>query len=263
MPTNECLILGGMKYGTTGKIVGSKYAQDADNGKYRRSLENFEWHLGYQLCCIDYDGSKEGDLTPEQVITILDGVMPGFGSVTKVVKYSSSAWIYNGDGSLLSKSNGFHIYFLVNHPDKIATIFKGASAWLHKRLWLAGFGWIKNSAPKNRETTAVRQMERTLYDNAVFSPERIVFEAPPILEDGLIKKNKKAFLIEGDAEFLDLEKHGPLSEQEEKEYLRLVCQAKELNEQSPYMIESKGIFEKHVRKMVQDGHYKNIKEYKM
>jgi len=117
--------------------------------------------------------------------------------------------------------------------------------------------------PKNREITAVRQMERTIYDNAVFSAERILFESAPILTGDLIKKNQEAFLMEGDAEFLDLAQYEPLSELEEDEYLRLVNQAKELNELSPYMNESKGIFGMHIRAMIQNGKYKNNKEYDM
>jgi len=54
-------------------------------------LANFDWHQDYQLCCIDYDGAKAGDLTPDEVIAIIDIALPGFSKITKIVKYSSSA----------------------------------------------------------------------------------------------------------------------------------------------------------------------------
>jgi len=91
MDNNECLMLGKSAHGESGEIVSSENHQNIASCIIRRTLKNFVWHEDYQLCCIDYDGSKEGDMNPEQVITILDSVMPGFSSITKVVKYSSSA----------------------------------------------------------------------------------------------------------------------------------------------------------------------------
>src|SRR3989339_710293 len=158
IPSDECLILGKFKHGQSGNIVAGKEAENPTKNNFSRSLDNFEWHDDYQVLCIDYDGSKAGNLTPEEVITAIDDVMPGFADVTKVVKYSSSAHIYDQNNKLLSPSNGFHIYFMVNHAEKIAEIFKGNSAWLHKKLWLAGYGYIKNSKPSDSRTTAVRQM---------------------------------------------------------------------------------------------------------
>jgi len=258
---DECIVLGKLKHGISGRIVGSKEAQNLENDSYSRSLENFGWHQGHQLCCIDYDGSKAGDLTPDEVITIIDSVLSGFSTITKVVKYSSGAWIYTEDNQLRSSSNGFHIYFMVNRPDLIADIFKGSSSLLHRKLWLAGHGYIKHSKPKDRRTTAVSQMERTLYDNTVFSPERIIFEASPILSGDLYKTNQEAFIIRGDAEFLDLEKYKSLSKLDENEFKRLVKEAKSLNESDPYMVESRKIFRDHVKERVKRGDYKKRKEY--
>lgn len=261
IPKDECIVLGRLKHGKSGRIVGSKEAQDLENGLFSRSLENFCWCQGLQLCCIDYDGSKAGDLTPNEVVTIIDDMLPGFADVTKVVKYSSGAWIYTGDDELRSTSNGFHIYFMVNRPDLIADIFKGSSSLLHKKLWLDGHGYIKNSRPKDRRTTAVSQMERTLYDNTVFSPERIIFEASPILSSDLYKTNQEAFITGGDTGFLDLEQYKPLQKQAENEYQKLVKEAKLINENDPYVVESRKIFKDHVKERVKRGDYKKRKEY--
>ncbi|MDR3666422.1 MAG: DUF5906 domain-containing protein [Ignavibacteriaceae bacterium] len=261
MSSNECLVLGHFLHGVNARLVGSKEAQDVLRNAFNRSLENFDWHEHFQLLCLDYDGAKDIELTPEQVIAIIDSVMPGFAAVKKVVKYSSSAHIYDEGGNLLSSSNGFHIYFMVNHPELIAEFFASKSAWLHKKLWLAGHGYIKNSRPKDRSTTAVTQMVRTIYDYAVFSPERIIFETAPVLGDGLHKDHLDAYIIEGPAEFLDLETYEPLSEQEDKEYSRIVSEAKKLNENTQYMIESRKLFKDHIKDKVESGAYKNRPEY--
>ena len=221
MSSNECLVLGHFLHGVNARLVGSKEAQDVLRNAFNRSLENFDWHELFQLLCLDYDGVKAGDLTPDEVIAIIDNVMPRFAAVKKVVKYSSSAHIYDEDGNLLSSSNGFHIYFMVNHPELIAEFFASKSAWLHKKLWLAGHGYIKNSRPKDRSTTAVTQMVRTIYDYAVFSPERIIFETAPVLGDGnsiclasygasvLCVDNNKEALEHIDSLAIEIQSHSP------------------------------------------------------
>ena len=263
IPGYECLVLGKFKHGITARIVGSKEAQNVAKNMYNRSLENFGWHEGYQLLCIDYDGAKLGDLTPEQVIAIIDVVLPGFADITKVLKYSSGAWIHNDEHKLLSTSNGFHIYFMIKKPDCIAKIFKGSKSILHRKLWLNGHGYIKNSKPRDRRTTAVTQMERSIYDNCIFSPERILFEAKPILKTfGLYKEKLEAFIVEGKNDCLDLSEYEELTKEEEKKYFELVRLAKEENENTQYMIESRQIFKDHVREKIENGKYKDRKEYK-
>ena len=265
MLSDECLVLGKLKHGISGILVGSKDKQDVSNGVYNRSLDNFEWHEDYQLCCIDFDGSGAGNLTPDELIAKIDEVMPGFAQITKVVKHSSSAWIYDENDKPLTTINGFHIYFMVNHPELIAQMFQGTSsspAWLHVKLWLNGHGYIKNSKPRDVRTTAISQMKRTVYDSTVFSPERIIFEAEPILQPGLHKEYQEAFIIEGTSDYLDLRQYEDLSEHERKEYLSVVGQAKKLNDEEPYMIECKRVFCDHVRERVEQGEYENRTEYK-
>lgn len=153
-------MLGKCKYSTSEKgveIVGHKSLQDIDKNKVSRSLENFQWNDDLQLVCFDYDGNgSKKDLSPDEFIDAIYGIIPQFKSVAKVIKYSSSAHVYNDTG-LLSTSNGFHFYFLVNHPEKIKDIFAGSKSWLAKKLVLNGYGFIKNSNPKDVRTTPVVQ----------------------------------------------------------------------------------------------------------
>jgi len=134
MDSNECIILGMPKYINAGSITTKDNVNDYDSKVICRTKNNFKWNEDYQLCCIDYDGSKHGDLTPNEVIKHIDSVLSGFTDVSKVIKSSSSANIYNDKDELLSKDNGFHIYFLVNRPDKIEEIFKGNLSCLSVKL---------------------------------------------------------------------------------------------------------------------------------
>ena len=134
MGNNECIILGEPKHNIAGRITTKENVNSYDSTAICRTKDNFKWNEDYQLCCIDYDGSKHGDLTPNEVIQHIDSVLSGFAEVAKVIKYSSSANIYNDKGKLLSKGNGFHIYFLVNRPDRIEEIFKGNLSWLSVKL---------------------------------------------------------------------------------------------------------------------------------
>ncbi len=261
LASNQCLVLGKFKYKTPANIV-PKVLEEIEIGNYSKTLDNFEWHQEYQLLCIDHDGSMNDDLTPDEVITAIDEVLPGFAKVKKVVKYSSSACVFSKDNELVSKNNAFHIYFIVNKPEKIENIFKGSSSFLHRKLWNNGHGYIKNSNPKNRKTTTVNQFERTIYDNVIFSSERIIFEANPILNDGLFKKNIEAFVVDGDLDYLDIGQFGTLTDIEIENYKQLVNEAKIENEKTSYMIESRNIFENHVKEKILNGAYKNRSEYK-
>ena len=107
-----------------------------------RTLNNFSWNDGYQLVYFDYDGNGvDEEFTPEQFIDEIDKAIPGFKDIDKVVKYSSSANIYNKEtNELVSTSNGFHIYFLVDSSELISEIFKGNDCLLSQKLWLNGHG---------------------------------------------------------------------------------------------------------------------------
>ncbi|MGR0480869.1 MAG: hypothetical protein ACTFAL_05550 [Candidatus Electronema sp. V4] len=105
------------------------------------------------------------------------------------------------------------------------------------------WAWIKNSKPKDICTTAVTQMLRTLVDHAVFSPERLIFESKPALQEGLIQKETQAILFQYEGnKFLDLSQLNPLTDDEEKKYLKVVKRAKDENSKSQYVIDSKRKF---------------------
>ncbi|MGR0482385.1 MAG: hypothetical protein ACTFAL_13545 [Candidatus Electronema sp. V4] len=67
--------------------------------------------MNLQLVYFAFDGSGDGnDLTPDEFMSVVSEIIPQFKNVTKIIKYSSSAHIYK-DEEMLSKHNGFHIFF--------------------------------------------------------------------------------------------------------------------------------------------------------
>lgn len=106
-------------------------------------------------------------------------------------------------------------------------------------------------------------MLRTLVDHVIFSPERIIFEAQPILYNGLIKKNKDAYMIDGSIYYLDLSSCKSLTGDEEQKFQMFVNKAKEDNDKSQYMIESKIIFKEHFKKCIKDNSFVVRKEFKL
>ncbi|MGR0480951.1 MAG: hypothetical protein ACTFAL_05970 [Candidatus Electronema sp. V4] len=227
--------------------------QDIDKKKISRTLENFQWNDDFQFVYFDYDGSDNNkSMTQVEFIDKISEIIPQFKDVTKIVKYSSSAHIYK-DKEMLSTCNGFHIYFLVNHTERIEEIFKGDKCWLSKRLWINGCGYIKNSKPSDVCKTAVTQMLRSIADHAVFSPERLIFETKPELQEGLIQKYTKADLQFYDYNFLDLSQCKPLTDDEENKYQQIVKEAKRENLKSQYMIDSKKKFLEYNKYVIESG----------
>lgn len=119
---NECVILGKYNHSDEVEIVGHDSLENIPAKKVCRTLNNFSWNDGYQLVYFDYDGNGvDEEFTPEQFIDEIDKAIPGFKDIDKVVKYSSSANIYNKEtNELVSTSNGFHIYFLVDSSELIS-----------------------------------------------------------------------------------------------------------------------------------------------
>jgi hypothetical protein len=67
---------------------------------------------------------------------------------------------------------------------------------LHARCWLHGFGWMMVGA-------GGQLLERSLVDRTVYAPERLVFEAVPILDPPLVQDQAARQPIVMDGEALD------------------------------------------------------------
>jgi hypothetical protein len=99
-------------------------------------------------------------------------VLPALAGVGRVERASTSAGLYRRDtGERLRGSDGRHIYICVNDGADCGRFLKA----LHDRCWLAGFGWLMVG-------TAGQLLERSIIDFTVGSPERLIFEGPPVIE---------------------------------------------------------------------------------
>jgi hypothetical protein len=125
--------------------------------------------------------------------TALVAVLPNLLDVAHVVRRSTSAGLLHSDtGEQIGGSNGLHGYVV---------ILRGADAerflkTLHERCWLHGLGWFMVGV-------AGQLLERSIVDRMVGSPERLVFEGPPILDPPLVQDTVSRRPIVFDGKILD------------------------------------------------------------
>lgn len=105
------------------------------------------------------------------------GAVPEFEGAARLVVPSSSGRVLLPDGSpAFGKDGGMHTYVVM--PDMDTDALDLLRTRLEVRLWASGLGYTKQS--KSGAT-----LKRTLFDTAVFSNSREVFDAPPRLGPGL------------------------------------------------------------------------------
>lgn len=155
---------------------------------------------------------------PEGILALLDEAAPGL-SRTKVVwrASTSSNLVDTRTGQSVGVTGGYHLYVLVAD----ATDIPDALRRLHNRLWLKGYGFI-------RLGVIGQMLDRSVVDVFVGSPERLIFEGPPIVEPPLrqdVAAREAKILLPGGAEvrpFLDTRSVVPvLSAAERDEVARL------------------------------------------
>jgi hypothetical protein len=143
------------------------------------------------LVLLDYDTKGKPDsITVDEFWQALLKVLPGLRKAAHVVRRSTSSGIFRSDnGEKLPGSSGVHIYVAVQDGSDVERFLKT----LHDRCWLAGYGWFWISKPG-------RLLERSIIDRSVFSSERLIFEAPPILKKPLAQdaESRKPIAVEGE-----------------------------------------------------------------
>lgn len=142
-----------------------------------RTLESMH-QTGPSLLPIDYDYSDECPIeSPEELIQKLEAVIPGLSQYAHVVSYSSSSGIHHAEtGECLKPAKSFHLFFTMQEGADLVRL----RDVMHKRLCLAGLGRVTLSR-------SGALLERSIIDCAVFSPERLLFEANPVLGEGLVQ----------------------------------------------------------------------------
>jgi len=195
-----------------------------------RTKKYFQFAEENALLLFDYDpASGQPVLSVLEVISGIDKLISGFSECAKVITQSTSSNIFDKEsGELLSIGKGFHIYCAVKNGRDI----KRFSEILYKRAWLKkiNLGFILISK-------AGSLLERVnLFDKAVFSPERLIFEAAPELTADLYQKRPQPEYFHGGP--LDTTKLLNLEDKEEKEYARRVKAEKRKAEPEAEIIKS-------------------------
>jgi hypothetical protein len=101
----------------------------------------------------------------------LVSVCPSLADVARIERASTSAGLFHAQtGEPFNGSGGRHVYVHLTDGSDIERFLKT----LHQRCWLAGLGWFMVGA-------AGQLLERSIVDRVCGTPERFMFEGPPIL----------------------------------------------------------------------------------
>ena len=154
----------------------------APEGAIARSKDNFAFADDLAgLLLVDHDDKGMPQGVKDRMIELggIDGALhhiaPALADASQLTRASTSSAVVNDStGQLIGSGKGCHKYYHVANQADIPRATKA----LHQRAWLHGLGWYMISK-------AGALLERSIVDMSVASPERIIYEAPPVLGEGL------------------------------------------------------------------------------
>jgi hypothetical protein len=117
-------------------------------------------------------------------------MLPQLETAARVTRISTSAGLYRLDtGERFPDSGGLHVYLEIRDGDDIDRFL----TTVHERAWLAGLGWMMVS-----KSGAL--LERSIVDRMVGAPERLVFEAGPVLVKPLAqgRESRRPTVVDGE-----------------------------------------------------------------
>jgi hypothetical protein len=175
-------------------VVADKLAEaKGDPNVIARTKEYFGFAKGKPAICLhdtDMKGVSESvsrRTGGRDVWAVLCDVVPPLANAARVIRQSTSTGLRNREtGETYPSSGGLHAAIAVADGADIERFLSD----LHDRLWLTGLGWGMVSA-------AGSFLERSLIDRAVGSPERLIFEAPPVIIPPLEQAPRLAKAYEG------------------------------------------------------------------
>jgi hypothetical protein len=132
---------------------------------------------------LDFDTKGMPALVADR-LNALGGFVPAIASMipevshaARLLRASTSAGLYREDThEALAGSRGLHVYLGVADVSDSERFLKT----LHARCWLNGLGWFMVGV-------AGQLLERSVVDRMVGTPERLVFEGPPVLVPPLMQ----------------------------------------------------------------------------
>lgn len=175
---NQCIATGVFDLPECRIVVKDKLDKDGVANGIRARSKEFMKQPSSGILLLDYDQNEymaEHQIchSVNEVINIIKSVAPEFKKVGYIGRESASSGIYKTGGSPKKYDKGFHIYMLVK--DIPLTDIK---EYLDVKLWNGDYGYIdyaRNGA----------MLPRTIVDLSVFSPERVIYEAHPVLGEGV------------------------------------------------------------------------------
>lgn len=234
--------------GDSAPLVAEKYLNSEKQGTISRTQKYIGYRKGSPaVMLLDFDQKA---MTPanKKRLEELGGfegaiahIIDGYSKVARVIRRSTSSGLYNDEtGETYGDSGGLHLYLFVADGDDTERALKV----LQQRSWLLGLGWIYVSA-------AGSLLVRSIVDVSVETPERLVFEGSPTLDQPLAQRERPADATEG--ALLDTRKAlQNLSSVEKQEYERLVAEAKLAAKPDAEKVVKKAI-EKAVKEAVANG----------
>jgi hypothetical protein len=174
--------------------------QEPKSDLIARTLEYLSFKSGEQaFMLIDFDRKGMPDKVAQRITdsggvwVVLVNAIPGLVNAARVKRASTSAGIYNKTtGEKFQSSGGEHHYVMVADGSDIPRCLRD----LHDRLWLKGLGWYSIGS-------VGQLLERSIVDKTVGSPERLVFEGPPVLDPPLAQDQKAREPEATDGETID------------------------------------------------------------
>lgn len=160
-----------------------------------RAKEHFRWPDGPAVWMLDYDPRPDGAvLSPEQLRGALSAAVPELASAAMAWRPSSSSYIYDSETGVEHHGlRGQRLYLVAAKGGDIPR----AGKLITERLWLNGHGYFAVSK-------AGSLLERSLFDGAVWSPERLDFAAGAHCLGGLVQRWPDPILFNADAPHFDV-----------------------------------------------------------
>jgi hypothetical protein len=173
------------------KIEGKKrtykvdYKNEAD--KYDITVSRSKDHLWRlqgepSLICFDVDEKFESE---EEILNLLYQIDPQLEHAEMLIVHSSKSMLHDSEGNQLYGPR-LHIYCVISDGGRVKEYLE----YLRIRMWDEGLGHIKVSA-------SGQMLVRSVIDESVFADERIFFESPAILGEGLVSKAPEPRIIPG------------------------------------------------------------------
>ena len=183
---NQALTLGvGDIDGQRTLVTGDKLAQmQRNNAKtldaaIARTKDCIRWPASNYFILLDHDPEPgKPDLTADEFWSELCGLVPELSALARLVTTSTSSGIYHSEtGECLKPEAGHHTYLQVTGDvNRLVELIK-------VRGWMHGASFFK-LANANIKTGVQAILERHILDTAVFSAERLVYEAGAQFESG-------------------------------------------------------------------------------